>query len=74
MFLDAPTVSVSIKDDFVRLARDKTRPVSQEEFEFKGLFNKLFGFLSRPAIHRVHRRQMEAFKRFAEGTTTAEVH
>jgi hypothetical protein len=74
LFLDAPSVSVSIKDDFVKIARDKTKLISQEEFQFKGFFNKLFGFLSRPAIHRVHRRQMEAFKRFAEGTAGAEVH
>jgi len=63
-----------IKDDIVKIARDKTKLISQEEFQFKGFFNKLFGFLSRPAIHRVHRRQMEAFKRFAEGTAGAEVH
>jgi hypothetical protein len=38
---------------------------SEEQFTFKGIA-KLLGFIARPGIHKAHRQQMMAFKRFAE--------
>jgi hypothetical protein len=40
--------------------------VSEEDFPFKGLFNKVFANFARPAIKKAHRGHMNAFKRFAE--------
>ena len=64
--LDASNVVVSIKDEFVALSSEKTKLISEEVFSFKGLFNKVFGFLAQRTIRNAHRRHMEAFKRFAE--------
>jgi hypothetical protein len=48
----------------VALFSEKTKLISEEEFSFKGLFNKVFGFLAQRTIKNAHRRHMEAFKRF----------
>jgi hypothetical protein len=64
--LDASSVSVSVTGTFVAVSPDRTRLVSEEVFSFKGLFNKLFGFVAQGSIRNAHRRHMEAFKRFAE--------
>ena len=64
--LEASNVVVSVTDQFVALSPGKTRLISEEVFSFKGLFNKLFGFLAQGSIKKAHRRHMEAFKRFAE--------
>jgi uncharacterized protein YndB with AHSA1/START domain len=64
--LDASSVAVSVTGTFVAVSPDRTRLVSEEVFSFKGLFNKLFGFVAQSSIRNAHRRHMEAFKRFAE--------
>jgi hypothetical protein len=64
--LEASNVTVSVKGLFVAVSLDRTRLTSEEIFSFKGLLNRVFGFLARGAIKKAHRRQMEAFKRFAE--------
>lgn len=64
--LEASNVTVSVQGKFTALSSDRTRLTSTEVFQFKGLFNKLFGFLAGGSIKKVHRRHMEAFKRFAE--------
>jgi hypothetical protein len=64
--LDAANVTVSVKGTFVALSAARTRLLSEEVFRFKGLFNKVFGFLVQRTIKNAHRRHMEAFKRFAE--------
>ena len=64
--LDAGNVSVAVTARYVAIAAERSRLVSEEVFTFKGLVGKLGGFLARGAIHRAHRRHMEAFKRFAE--------
>jgi hypothetical protein len=69
--LDAPNMTVSVSGRFIALSAQKTKLVSEEIFAFKGIFGKLFGVLAWPAIRRAHRRQMEAFKRFAENKVSA---
>ena len=64
--LDADNVTVAITARYVAIAAERSRLVSEEVFTFKGLLPKVGGFLARGAIHRAHRRHMEAFKRFAE--------
>jgi hypothetical protein len=64
--LDTSSVTVSVTGIFAALSPSRTRLVSEEVFSFKGLFNKIFGFLATKAIRRAHRRHMDAFKRFAE--------
>ena len=66
LLLDARGVSVAIDARFAALPAGGTRLVSAEHFRFKGLRNKLGGLFARRAIRRVHRRQMEAFKKFVE--------
>ncbi len=66
LILEASNVVVSVKDEFVALSSEKTKLISEEVFSFKGLFNKIFGFLTQRTIKNAHRRHMEAFKRFAE--------
>jgi Polyketide cyclase / dehydrase and lipid transport len=64
--LDASNVAVSVTSTLIATAADRTRLISQEVFKFKGLFNSMFGLLAQWSIRSVHRRHIEAFKRFAE--------
>ena len=64
--LEAPNVVVSVTDRFAALSPQATRLISEEVFTFKGLFNKMFGFLVQKNIRNAHRRHMQSFKRFAE--------
>jgi hypothetical protein len=64
--LDADNLMVAITARYVAISPRQSRLVSEEVFTFKGLVGKLGGFLARGAIHKAHRRHMEAFKRFAE--------
>lgn len=67
LYLDAPDVAVSVKGRFDALSPQRTRLTSEEEFEFKGgLLKRLGGLLSGGAIRSAHRRQMQAFRRYAE--------
>jgi hypothetical protein len=64
--LVAPDTSVSIRVKLHKLAWNRTRIVSEETFQFTGLFGWLTALKARPAIQRAHRQHVEAFKRFAE--------
>jgi hypothetical protein len=67
LYLDAPGVAVAIKGSFAALSPQRTRLISEEDFDFKGgMLARLGGLLSRGAIRRAHRRQMQAFRRYAE--------
>ena len=66
LILEASNVAVAVKGRFVALSPERTKLVSEEEFSFKGPFNRVFGLLARGAIRNAHRRHMEAFRRFAE--------
>ena len=64
--LDSSTATVDVHGTLSTLADGRTRLVSEEVFRFKGIWNSAFGLLARRAIRKVHRRHIEAFKRFAE--------
>jgi hypothetical protein len=64
--LEATNVTISVKGLFTSLSPGNTRLTHEQVYSFKGLFNKVFGFLARRAIKKAQRRHMEAFKRFAE--------
>jgi hypothetical protein len=64
--LEADNVTVEIHGTIKTLENGRTRLISKENFKFKGVWNKVYGTLSHPAIHNGHRRQIKAFKAFAE--------
>jgi Polyketide cyclase / dehydrase and lipid transport len=64
--LDAFNVTVAVRGLLSALPDERTRLISQEEFRFSGLWRTAFGMLARGKMHAAHRRQMQAFKRFAE--------
>jgi hypothetical protein len=66
--LQSPSVEVAITDTFTPLAGRTTKLLSEEVFNFHGLFNTLFGFLAQSTIRKHHRRHIQSFKRFAEDT------
>lgn len=64
--LEAPSLSVAVDVTFTAMPSGRTRLLSTETFRFKGLFGRAMGLFARGSIHSAHRRQMAAFKRFAE--------
>jgi hypothetical protein len=66
LVLEAPNVTVAITARYVAVSPHASRLVSEEVFTFKSLAGKIMGLFAGPAIRKVHRRHMEAFKRFAE--------
>jgi hypothetical protein len=66
LILEASNVEISVSVRFVALSPEETKLISEEVFSFKGIFNKVFGFVAQRTIRNAHRRHMEAFKRFAE--------
>jgi len=63
--LDASTVNVLVTGKFIALAPDKTKFISAEVFNFKGIFNKIFGFAAQGAIRKAHHKHMNDFIEFA---------
>lgn len=64
--LESPGITVAVNGLLLKLSERTTRLVSEETFEFDGMFNKVSGFLAQTAIKAAHRRHMNSFKRFAE--------
>jgi len=64
--LDAENVSVDVHGTLSMLPDGRTRFASEEVFHFKGVWNKAYGVLARPAIRKTHKKHIKAFKRFAE--------
>jgi len=64
--LDAEKVAILTKALFQPLSPERTRLRHEQVFSFKGFLGRLFGRLSRAAMHKAQRRHMEGFKRFAE--------
>jgi len=64
--LDSPSVAVAIRNTFAKRG-NSTRLTSTEEFRFKRWFGPVLGWFAKHSIHRAHAKQMQAFKRFAEG-------
>ena len=63
---EASNVLTIVKNRFVALSPQKTKYVSEQEFRFKGIFNKVVGFLLQGEFKKQTREHMEGFKRFAE--------
>lgn len=63
---DAPNVFTVVTGKFVALSPQKTKYVSEQEFQFKGIFNKIVGFLLQKEFKNQTLRHVENFKRFAE--------
>lgn len=70
LVLDAPSVSVAVSTQLIKLSARRTRLVSEQTFRFNGAFSTVYGFLARRAIRRNHRRHMESLKQVAEGVGT----
>ncbi len=58
--------SVSVIARLRKAAEGRTTLISEETFQFEGLFGRAIGLMARFPIKRAHRRHMESFKRFAE--------
>ena len=67
LVLESSSLLVSIDAAFERTPSGATRLVSAEDFRFKSLIGRLTSVFAKPAIHAAHQKQMNAFKRFAEG-------
>lgn len=65
--LESSSVDVSVTGTFAALSAHNTKVISEEEFTFRGPFDRMFGFLAQREIKKNHRHHMECFKRFAEG-------
>ena len=64
--IEADNVTVEVHGTIKSLENGRTRLISKENFKFKGVWNKVYGTLSHPATHNVHRRNIKALKAFAE--------
>ena len=66
LLLERKDVVVSITDRFRAISQGVTVMVSEEDFRFKSMFSRVFGFVAQSSIRNAHRRHMESFKHFAE--------
>ncbi len=66
LILDSPSVQVTVKGKFIALSPEKTKFISEEEFNFKGIFYKMGAFLVQRSIKKAHHKHMVAFRLFAE--------
>ena len=63
---DAPNVLTMATTRFVALSPQKTKYISEQELQFKGIFNKVVGFLLQREFKKQTLTHMENFRRFAE--------
>jgi len=66
---EASNVLTLVKNRFVALSPQKTKYVSEQEFRFKGLLNRVVGFLLQAEFKKQTREHMEGFRRFAENVS-----
>ena len=64
---DAQGVQNIVRNRFIKLAGDKTKYVTENEFQFKG-FMKILAFLMSGAFKKQSIKYAEDFKRFVEGS------
>ena len=64
--LEASNVTVDVHATLAEISDGRTRLVSEEEFTFESFWSRLFGLFARGSIRKVHRKHIEAFKRFVE--------
>lgn len=62
---EAKGVFNHVKNRFIPISENKTRYVSEQEFQFKG-FMKLFGMLMPGAFRKQSQQYLQNFKQFAE--------
>ena len=68
LHLSGASVDVTVTGRLTALSPTKTRLVSEEVFEFKGLLFSILSVFAGKTIRSVHRQHIEDFKRFVEGT------
>ena len=66
LILDSPSVQVTVKGKFIALTPERTKFISEEQFDFKNLSYKIGSFLVQRSIKKAHHKHMVAFKLFAE--------
>jgi hypothetical protein len=65
--IEEPNIAnVSLTGQFIALSPEKTKFISKEEFDFKGISHNIGGFLYQRSIKGDHHRHVMNFKRFAE--------
>jgi uncharacterized protein YndB with AHSA1/START domain len=64
--MDASNVTTSATTRLDAISPDKTRYISEQDHDFKGLFNKLVGFVLQREFKTQTRRHMDRFKQFVE--------
>ncbi|MGJ8661498.1 MAG: SRPBCC family protein, partial [Bacteroidota bacterium] len=65
MEYNAKDVWNGVKNSFIKVADDKTKYITEHEFQFKG-FMKIMGFLMPGAFKKQSMKYLIDFKRFAE--------
>ena len=66
MMLDGSDMTVDVQGTLESLPDGRTRFTSKEIIAFKGTWRRALGVLTKPAIYKTHRKQIQAFKKFAE--------
>jgi hypothetical protein len=64
--MEAPNVLTTVTTRLVALSPAATRHISEQDFKFKGAFNKIVGFLLQTEFKKQSLRHLQNFKRFAE--------
>ena len=64
--MDASNVFITITSRFVALSPQKTKYISEQDYNFKGVLNKIVGFLLQGEFKKQALAHMKNFKRFAE--------
>lgn len=55
-----------VKNKFVKISEERTKYISENEFQFKGIFMKIIAFLMPGAFKKQSLHYLNAFKKFAE--------
>ncbi len=66
--IESRKMDVLVKTTFTALAKDRTKMESKMNYIFHGMFRRLLSLFTRRAIRRRHHDDIQAFKRFAEGS------
>ena len=64
--MDASNAFITITSRFVALSPQKTKYISEQDYNFKGVLNKIVGFLLQAEFKKQALTHVENFKRFAE--------
>lgn len=64
--MEAPHVLITITTRLVALSPEKTKHISEQEYEFKGIKNKIIGLLMRRTFKKQTLRHVENFRQLAE--------